>query len=238
MEKLRMLYRAWRYRWKLDPDEIRLVRESLQPGDTAVDIGAHKGGYTYWMHRAVGPGGQVFSFEPQPALADYLRRMKAALRMENVHIQEAGLSAQAGIMTMSVPGGKPSPGGTLEAGLIQGNNVGKHQVKVLTLDGFLGSQKQGKVRFIKCDVEGHELDVFRGAEQTLRQHRPIVMFECEDRHHRRYTSRDVFAFLEGLGYAGHFFVQGKLVPLAEFRAETHGKFGGEDYVNNFIFQPK
>ena len=34
------------------------------------------------------------------------------------------------------------------------------------------------VAFVKIDVEGGELGVFRGAVQTLRRTRPIVIFEC------------------------------------------------------------
>ena len=48
----------------------------LQPGDTAVDIGAWRGAYTYWMVKAVGPQGRVVCFEPQPAMISYLRKIK------------------------------------------------------------------------------------------------------------------------------------------------------------------
>ena len=45
----------------------------LVPGNIAVDIGAHKGAYTYWMSKYVGEKGKVFSFEPQPQLNKQLR---------------------------------------------------------------------------------------------------------------------------------------------------------------------
>ena len=48
-ERFRFLWRAWRYRWLLDPAEIRAIRARLQPGDFAIDIGVHKGAYSYWM---------------------------------------------------------------------------------------------------------------------------------------------------------------------------------------------
>ena len=63
--KFRYLYRAYRYRYRVDRAELRFVRESLEPGQVAVDIGCHKGAYTYWMRRQVGPNGMVFAFEPQ-----------------------------------------------------------------------------------------------------------------------------------------------------------------------------
>lgn len=68
--RIRWLFRAWRYRYRLERREITLLLQQLRPGDWAVDVGAHKGAYTYWMQRAAGATGQVFALEPQPLLAD------------------------------------------------------------------------------------------------------------------------------------------------------------------------
>ena len=46
----------------------------LKLGDTAIDIGAHKGAYTYWMSKYVGNEGRVFSFEPQREIYEILKR--------------------------------------------------------------------------------------------------------------------------------------------------------------------
>ena len=42
-DRLRWLYRAWRYRYRLERREIRLLMHHLTSGDFAVDVGAHKG---------------------------------------------------------------------------------------------------------------------------------------------------------------------------------------------------
>ena len=55
---------------------------ALSEGDRAVDVGANKGSYTFWMRRAVGAGGRVHAFEPQPELAAYLRATCAVDAME------------------------------------------------------------------------------------------------------------------------------------------------------------
>ncbi len=71
--KLKYLYRAFRYRWREDPAELRFLSQNLHRGQVAVDIGCYKGAYTYWMRRRVGPGGAVYAFEPQPKQVRYLR---------------------------------------------------------------------------------------------------------------------------------------------------------------------
>jgi FkbM family methyltransferase len=234
-EIIRLRFRAWRYRWKQDRHEIQFVRRLLAPGDVAVDIGSHKGAYVYWMHQAVQPGGRVICFEPQPQLADYLGRMKAALRMDEVTVENLAVSSQRGEMTLTVPGGRPSPGSTLEPGLIQGEQT-SYRVAVTTLDDYFPASTS--VKLVKCDVEGHELEVFRGGEKLLRTQRPSLLFECEERHHKRYSSRDVFAFLEQLGYGGYFFAHGLLRPLREFDTARYGDPASRDYVNNFVFRPR
>ena len=67
--RLRLSFRAWRYRLRNDPGAIPYLLATLGPGRMALDIGAHKGAYSYWMIKAVGPWGEVIAFEPQPELA-------------------------------------------------------------------------------------------------------------------------------------------------------------------------
>lgn len=233
-ERLSYRYRAWRYRLKVEAPEIAFVLKTLSPGDTAIDIGAHKGAFTYWMRHAVGREGRVFAFEPQPILAEKLRRILPQLGFDNVTVEAAGLSSTEGGRILFVPAGGPAPGASLEADLAQRNGQ-KIEVSVTTLDSFLRERDVSKLRLIKCDVEGHELDVFRGAEETLRRVKPVLLFECEARHHPSGRIEAVFEYLESLGYHGQFFWQGELLDRTEFRAEQHQVPDQKPYANNFVF---
>ena len=167
--RLRLLYRAYRYRWKNDPAEIAFVRAQVRPGAIAIDVGAHKGGYTYWLARGVGPTGRVYAFEPQPQLAHNLQRSFDPAR---VTVENAGVSDHEGAMQLHIPtDGRPSPGASLEATSTATATGHAIEVRVIALDRYL-SDLPGRgqaVGFLKCDVEGHELHVFRGAEQMLRR---------------------------------------------------------------------
>src|SRR5579862_3336094 len=59
-------------------DELRFVRELLQPGQTVVDIGANYGVYTLPMAQRVGPSGHVWAFEPASSTAQILTKGIAA----------------------------------------------------------------------------------------------------------------------------------------------------------------
>jgi len=234
LSQLKLVFRAWRYRLKLDRDEIKFLRSFLKPGDVVVDIGAHKGAYAYWMNRAVGRRGQIFLFEPQPELVCELRHTLEAPH-SNVTVTQAGLSSEPGVLTLHIPTGGPSPGATFEADPSD-DSGDQYDVAVETLDRFFAERLDSPIRLIKCDVEGHELEVFRGGEKILTQNRPAILFECEQRHHREDSIQDVFRYLESLGYEGQFFPGQEPRPIREFDLQAHQSTSGLKYCNNFLFQ--
>jgi len=234
-DKLRLRYRAWRYRRRKDPGEISAIMRLVEPGSIAIDVGGHKGAYTYWLRRAAGENGRVITFEPQPSLAERLRAMVKGLGWSNVNIEWLALSSSEGELTLHVPKGGPSPGASLEARV--GQPTDAVTVPVTTLDAYVSKHSLSPIGFIKVDVEGHELELFRGAEATLRRDRPVLLFECEERH-RAGTTSEVFEFLTGLGYSGQFFYGRDLRPLSDFNPARHHIYGREPYVNNFLFTAK
>lgn len=60
----------------------------------------------------------------------------------------------------------------------------------------------GRIAAIKCDVEGLELRVLRGALRTLKREGPALLVEVEEQWAARYGTKahDVFELLAGLGY--------------------------------------
>ena len=199
-----------------------------------MDIGAHKGAYVYWMQRAVGPSGTVFAFEPQVALAAYLReRVRGGA--SPVVVENLAISDTNGSASLEVPAGGPACGATLEPGL--SGDKASVPVEVRTLDAYFASRPGVRIAFIKCDAEGHELRIFRGAERILREQRPVLLFECEARHNRRQSMTEVFGFLSGLGYSGRFFLGTRLVPLEEFHEGLQADPHAPAYANNFVFVP-
>ena len=210
---------------------------ALRPGDAAVDVGSHKGGYLYTMRRCVGPSGAVVAFEPQPELASYLRQRVLDFEWSNVSVVERALSSAPGARTLWRPTGEPSPAASLEGASLPRERRGI-RVEVDTLDRALAALLPGRpVRLIKCDVEGHELEVFLGAADTLAVHRPSIVVECEARHVPARSVREVFAHLAGLGYEGSFFWRGGRHSVAAFDVATHQVEGRRPYVNSFVFEP-
>jgi FkbM family methyltransferase len=234
--KMRTFIYALRYRYEYEPAEVAFVLEHLKRGDCAVDIGSHCGAFTYWMQRAVGGSGRVFAFDPQPGCKPYMRAMIRDFDMTQVTFAPVALSSQRGTAWLKACGHSDEPNPEARLGATKGINA--VAVKLATLGDFLARQNAPRVALIKCDVEGHELEVFRGAAERIRSDRPAILFECEERHLNGGTMNEVFQFLEMLGYRGVALFGEKRVPLSRFLAEQKQNSFREKYVNNFAFLPR
>ncbi len=216
--------------------------EVLRPGSTAVDVGAYKGVYLYWMRRATGQTGSVFCFEPQPAAAEKLRRIVKAARWSNVTIEELALSNALGEAALFLP---PGGSGTFSAATLDserwGDDGGIQACRTTSLDVWARGRELDALDFIKCDVEGHELEVLRGATSSLARWHPTLLVECETRYAGQEAPARLFALLEELGYRGWFFHARERLPIERFDSARHQReedfhAGRVDtYANNFFF---
>lgn len=194
-----MIHRCWRLRFKSEVASIQYVRETSLAGTTVLDIGANKGVFSIYLSRAAGPAGKLIAFEAQPELGPHLIDVKHSFALENMTLVNKGLSSKPGILTMR----RSEPGsGMASFHKEAATGLEKIEIPVISLDDYIDEQQLEAVSFIKCDVEGHELEVFRGAEQLLRRDHPTLLFECHD---SEAISGELFAFLTELGYDGFFY---------------------------------
>jgi FkbM family methyltransferase len=150
----------------------RLLAFSLPPEANCIDVGAHRGAVLGEMVR-VAPQGRHIAFEPLPHLCEVIRTS-----FPSVELHQAALSNHPGEADFAYVHGhaegwsglrfRPLPTGE-EA------EVEHITVKLEVLDQVLDPDYRPHV--IKIDVEGAEQQVFEGALETLRRHRPIVIFE-------------------------------------------------------------
>lgn len=236
---LRFIYRNLKARFRDQHQEIKALLAHIQPGDTVVDCGANKGSYIWTLSRAAGKKGKVIAFEPQRKLAAYLRKMVQSCALDNVYIEEKGISDHAGSMQLMIPGGDTSPGASLEKSILLRENCVTYPVEVVSLNEYFAA-RTSRISAIKIDVEGHEFAVLQGARDILQQDAPLLVFECEQRHLSGTTVVEILAWIQAQGYDGWFIQHGALRPIAEFRIELHQRQHGDrfwdapDYCNNFI----
>ncbi len=154
-----------------------LARALVRPGDTAVDVGANFGWYSMLLAKAVGPAGQVFSFEPNAAIyPTFLRNIELNGYGERIVARPYGIGAVSGTATL-VAGTKELAIGYVKAGAADaGGNAGA-TIEIKALDDLL-QDKIGQIAYIKIDVEGFEPQVMRGAEKIFTSaDLPVVQME-------------------------------------------------------------
>jgi FkbM family methyltransferase len=140
-----------------DYEEMIFLRCFLRAGDVFYDVGANAGAFAIF---AAGLGCQVVAFEPVPHSYQRLRE-NVALNVAACSItplnQAVGASAGELRMTTSF--------GTGNHVLPPGESSPSVEVKMVTLDEII--REQPIPTFIKVDVEGHELEVLKGASTLL-----------------------------------------------------------------------
>src|ERR1700759_2990543 len=95
-EDAHFLVRCLRYRFRTERLPLQTLLRLNLKGATAIDIGANKGIYSFWLSRAVGPSGKVLAFEPQPEMINYIQHRKQSFALDNVEIIPTALSDRHG----------------------------------------------------------------------------------------------------------------------------------------------
>ena len=222
--------------WATSPfelDEQAVMRRVVRPGETAFDIGANLGLHTALLARVVGPQGRVCVFEPNRLLIPTLN--KTVKMMGNAALFPVALSDHIGESTLYVPNDH-SMGSladyTSDPSLEEWRErIGLSKAETLpcevsSIDFLIASNLVPKPDFIKCDVEGAEVMVFRGGHMAINHtDGPIILFEVREECSRGFGLSRAAAidFLRSLPLPRYRFFEvragGELLPLTSGDSE-------------------
>lgn len=191
------------------------VRALLKPGDEVVDAGANIGYVTRLLSEWVGPGGRIFSFEPVPETFDLLAHNVKALGLSNVRLYPFALAAADGHVEMEIPDYADGGENRYEARVIPAGQGGRGRcvtVETRRLDSVLAGEAQ-RVRLVKVDVEGFELEVVLGASALIAASHPALIVEVSgDPAETGTKPARLFGVLKDHGYKPFLLEDGRLVP--------------------------
>jgi FkbM family methyltransferase len=164
----------------------------LAPDSNCLDIGAYTGTILRIILRHAERGHHV-AFEPLPHLAGQLRR-----DFPQVDVHELALSDTTGDTTFEYVVTNPGYSGLRRRTYERPDEeIRTITVRADRLDNVIPADQP--IALVKVDVEGAELQVFRGAQRTLARCRPFVIFEhgkgAAD--HYGTTPADVYDLLAG-----------------------------------------
>lgn len=226
--------------------DFRACMAAITPGTGFIDVGANVGNYALGAARRVGSSGTVIALEPNPAV---YRELVASIWGTNVVALNLAASDSSGIAAFQVPtdseGRTEPPLGSLVTRKSAGA-VKTLEVRTIRLDDIVPCGL--RVAAVKIDVEGHEMAVLRGAQETIDACRPTLVVEIEHRHLEGLSVDDVVAEIVEHGYTAFAIKEGRLMPFEHFdlkRDQLQWLMDGEggsttirvvdEYVNNFVF---
>lgn len=130
------------------------LHKHVKPGDICLDIGAANGYFTLLMAKLAGKSGHIYAFEPSAV---------------STHIQpHFDMNPEQDLARLSV----------LTSYVVASANDSGDEI---TIDELVYRESLTRVDVVKIDVDGGEIDVLQGMEQTLSQFHPHLFVEVHSR---------------------------------------------------------
>ncbi|WP_281195018.1 FkbM family methyltransferase [Halorubrum sp. F4] len=182
--------------WSYEPtnphgDDPGLAVLDRLPNDaTVLDVGAHVGEHAIPL--AAGTDRRVVAFEPNGESADRLARNATRNDLtERIDLRRGGLGDERGAVPFYRSTFSKCSAFDRDRATRWGARVAAvEEVPVYRIDDLVGVAGDDAATAlgdpipppdaIKVDVEGHELAVLRGADATIRTHRPLLVVEVHD----------------------------------------------------------
>jgi len=206
-----------------ESDEISSVLKTLPKNPIILDVGANFGYYSIVIASS-DLNGEVHSFEPVSEafslLTENIDRNSVSHRITPNKIAIGESKGVAEITSDRYAGNY-----LIDKGSYDGFT---EKVSMTTLDQYVLENNIKKVDFIKCDVEGSELQVMKGAFHILKNMKPLVMLEIAEEWTSRfgYTAYNLREYMSTLGY-----IETSMMPAnhsdnhnLQDRKETHNYF--------------
>ena len=148
---------------------IKVLEALLDPGDAAVDVGAHVGLMSVPMARRIGPAGSLRSFEPRPQTAACLRRTLLLNGLKEwTTVSESAAGDRSGRVGLNL-----GPSTSLSSIIALPGFEASIEVDLIRLDDVIPSSEV--ITVLKMDVEGAELAVLSGMHRVIKDNPDIVI---------------------------------------------------------------
>lgn len=174
------LFRRLAIYGEYEPKLVKSCLQHLNRNKDVIDIGANIGFYSVLFAQEINK--RVLSVEPTQ---NALKRLRQNIKLNNVEskveIFEGVVSDHNGTLKIKSVVGKEEYSTICNPvhESIGQQQILEEEVECITLDDLI-EKYQLSPGFIKMDVEGAEMLVFKGAMKTLTKHRPIIISELTD----------------------------------------------------------
>lgn len=202
-----------------EQEELEIFDQIIDTESVLFDIGANIGWYSLnWAKQF--PSCTIHAFEPISETHQLCAKNFELNHAQNIHLHQLAISDKDGPQEYFFS----SEASVLASSenIMDYENAKKVSVNVETLDTFVGNNMSGAhIDLLKCDVEGGEFATVKGAVETIRRDKPIIVLELFHEWSKKfdYHPDEVLRFLEDLGYSAFLPKVGKLEPVQHYLGE-------------------
>lgn len=210
-----------------EPEIERAFRKFLRSGMVVVDIGANIGFFTMLARSLVGASGHVLAVEPNPENVRMIEASRRTNGFDNVEVLCAAASTGIGVVSLHVEHSNGFVASPSDLDQVWEGQL----VPAVALDGIIGGRS---IDFIKIDIEGNEPRALKGAVETLKRCRPIVISEFAHTGIVDGGGEPYLRFLLDLGYGlGVVPAKGEIVDCGSDAGKVIEAFhrNGTDHIN-------
>jgi FkbM family methyltransferase len=213
-----------------EKEDSEMLFKLVKDGDKIFDIGANIGWYSNLLAKKL-PNSTIYSFEPIPETFAQLKRNTILNESNNVLINNVALSSKK--EKISFYYSPTVTGASSMVNITENSDMVKLECITSTLDDFVQENNIDKLNFIKCDVEGGEFLVFKGAKETILKHKPIIFTEMLRKWSAKfnYHPNDIINLFKSVGYKCFYSSNGKLEAIDFILEDTIP-------TNFFFLQPE
>lgn len=194
-------YLKVRFRNK-EKDNVFFLSRFIDENSIIFDIGANLGHFSKEFVKLYGGNCFVYSFEPVKYNFSILE--KVVSRYKNIKIENLALSNSVGFDYIFIPVKESGKIGNGLAHLGQENSRDyiKERIALNKLDDYVEKNAIQKIDFIKCDVEGAEMLVFKGGYAAIKNFRPRIFCEIDEKMTKRlgYSPKQLWKMFEEIDY--------------------------------------
>jgi FkbM family methyltransferase len=179
-----------------DPRVATLIAREVRPGSVALDVGHMIGYFSLLMAKRTGRGGAVHAFDPDSRAHERLAENVARNSMHWITANLLALGARAGTARFGIHE---------RIGWSSTKEVKEFSewitVPMQTLDDYVAEHDldPARISVVKVDAEGGELEVLKGARNTLAAGAPHVVVEVIPQRPGE-PARELVEYMRGLGY--------------------------------------
>jgi FkbM family methyltransferase len=172
-----------------------MIWRSITEADTFLDIGANIGYFTCLANAKNGGPENILSFEAHPKIFSKLKHNVSLWNDNNkIKIHHQAITSKAGTAVLNIPKFFSENCGVSSLESIEGNEkLESVNVEAVTIDSICNELNN---IIIKIDIEGHEVEAFKGATRSFKDGKIKAIFFEE---HRPYPC-ETFEFLENAGF--------------------------------------